>query len=213
MIYCMSDIHGDMDRYLSMLRKIQFSDLDFLYIIGDIIDRGENGVDIALDIMARKNMLLLRGNHEQMCIDDLRLNKSDALERWMRNGGGVTRDDLLVKRDETTRSRILNFFSNTPTCLEITVQGKIFHLVHGMPSDSVHDRLWGRPTLNGARPLPHATAIIGHTRTKFFLGPDYFPLRIWHGDGLIDIDCGCGSAPDKRCLGCLRLDDMQEFYV
>lgn len=37
---------------------------------------------------------------------------------------------------------------------------------------------------------------------------------IWHGNGIIDIDCGCGNlnAPHRR-LACLRLDDMAEFYV
>ena len=39
------------------------------------------------------------------------------------------------------------------------------------------------------------------------------PLSIWHGDGLIDIDCGCGNASEHRRLSCLRLDDMAEFYV
>ena len=35
---------------------------------------------------------------------------------------------------------------------------------------------------------------------------------IWHGNGIIDIDCGNLNAPHRR-LACLRLDDMAEFYV
>ena len=38
--------------------------------------------------------------------------------------------------------------------------------------------------------------------------------RIWHGNNIIDIDCGCGNLrSEHRRLACLRLDDMAEFYV
>ena len=37
---------------------------------------------------------------------------------------------------------------------------------------------------------------------------------IMHGNGIIDIDCGCGHQKTAhRRLACLRLDDMAEFYV
>lgn len=35
MIYCMSDIHGELDRFKAMLDLINFSSDDTLYIIGD----------------------------------------------------------------------------------------------------------------------------------------------------------------------------------
>ena len=40
MIYCVSDIHGDLDKLERMMELIRFSDADHLYIIGDVIDRG-----------------------------------------------------------------------------------------------------------------------------------------------------------------------------
>lgn len=46
MTYVMSDLHGMYDRFIAMLEKIDFSDSDELFIIGDIIDRGERPVDI-----------------------------------------------------------------------------------------------------------------------------------------------------------------------
>ncbi len=30
---------------------------------------------------------------------------------------------------------------------------------------------------------------------------------------IIDIDCGAGYPKEGGCLGCLRLNDMREFYV
>ncbi|MGM9613298.1 MAG: metallophosphoesterase, partial [Butyricicoccus sp.] len=64
MIYCMSDIHGEIDRYHEMLNRIQFSEKDLLYIIGDVIDRGPGGIDIIKELMNTPNIILLLGNHE-----------------------------------------------------------------------------------------------------------------------------------------------------
>ena len=37
-IYCMSDIHGDYERYKRMLSEIDLMDSDLLFIIGDVVD-------------------------------------------------------------------------------------------------------------------------------------------------------------------------------
>ena len=71
MIYCMADIHGAYDRYLAMLQTIHFCDDDTLYVIGDVIDRGHQSIEVVLDMISRSNVVFLRGNHEQMCLDDL----------------------------------------------------------------------------------------------------------------------------------------------
>ena len=39
MIYCVSDIHSEILRWKSMLERIQFSDNDTMYVLGDVIDR------------------------------------------------------------------------------------------------------------------------------------------------------------------------------
>ena len=59
MIYCVSDIHGELDKFERLLDLIQFSDADHLYVIGDVIDRGAMGVDILDRIMAAPNMTML----------------------------------------------------------------------------------------------------------------------------------------------------------
>ena len=64
MIYVMSDLHGCFDKYLLMLEKIKLSEKDTLYILGDVVDRGADGVRILLDIAKRKNVVMLRGNHD-----------------------------------------------------------------------------------------------------------------------------------------------------
>ena len=46
MIYAMSDLHGCYDKYIKMPEKINFGDDDTLYILGDIVDRGPDGIKI-----------------------------------------------------------------------------------------------------------------------------------------------------------------------
>ena len=214
MIYCMSDIHGEYQRYLAMLEKIQFSDADTLYILGDVIDRGHDGVEVLLDIMERPNVHMILGNHEHMCLATLGPNSEiGARHIWQQNGGGVTRSSLLYGRGKPYRGKILRFLFGLPEYLDLTVQGRAFHLVHGYPGESQHTRIWGRPKAGGTAPIAGTTVIVGHTPTVFLHGDDGNPHRIWYGDGIIDIDCGCGHKEELRRLACLRLDDMAEFYV
>ncbi len=83
--YVMSDIHGCYDEFLSMLKKIGFSDTDRLIMAGDYIDRGTQSYEMLKWIEQwSPNILLLRGNHEEefaeyvdlMCL----LNHSEELE-------------------------------------------------------------------------------------------------------------------------------------
>lgn len=56
MIYVMSDLHGCYEKYVQMLKIIEFNSDDFLYIVGDVIDRGEDGIKILLDIQCSKEV-------------------------------------------------------------------------------------------------------------------------------------------------------------
>ena len=58
MIYVMSDLHGCFDKYRAMLDKINFNAEDTLYILGDVVDRGEDGIKILLDMMSRTSISL-----------------------------------------------------------------------------------------------------------------------------------------------------------
>ena len=215
--YCMSDIHGEYDRYISMLEYINFSSEDRLFIIGDAIDRHPNGVDILMDIMKRPNVYFVAGNHEEMLLNTLGPKSVfGARQLWQSNGGSPTRRELLYHRTREELQEILKFVASLPDHLDIEVDGRAFHLVHGMPSKFHDERLWDRPTADTCDPIPGVTVIVGHTPTLYLNGDDLLdnkPFRIWHGKGIIDIDCGCGNQTNLRRLACLRLDDMSEFYI
>ena len=60
----MSDIHGCFDKYPAMLREIGSSSRDTLYVLGDVIDRGPDGIKILQDMNRRPNVVPILGNHE-----------------------------------------------------------------------------------------------------------------------------------------------------
>lgn len=214
MVYCISDIHGEFDRYKAMLDLIQFSDKDTLYVLGDVIDRGPNGVDILLDIMNRKNIHMILGNHEAMCLATIGPhNEIGARRLWQQNGGSRTRKDLLYHRDVNVRNAIISYLMKLPDHMDIEVDDKPFHLVHGFPADDQFNRIWGRPNRNNPSPIPGKTVIVGHTPTPFLTDDYDNPCRIWHGNGIIDIDCGCGHQWIENRLACLCLNNMDEFYI
>ena len=51
MIYVMSDIHGNFQKYSDMLEKLSLKDTDALFILGDAIDGGKDGIKILKDMM------------------------------------------------------------------------------------------------------------------------------------------------------------------
>ncbi len=64
--YVMSDIHGCYDEFISMLKKIQFSQNDILVCAGDYIDRGTKNFEMMKWIMnAPDNIVFVRGNHDE----------------------------------------------------------------------------------------------------------------------------------------------------
>ena len=51
MRYIIADIHGCYNEYINLLKKINFSDNDILYILGDVVDRGPEPIKILQDMM------------------------------------------------------------------------------------------------------------------------------------------------------------------
>ena len=44
MIYVLSDIHGNTERYNSIMQQINLQESDTLYVLGDVIDRYPDGI-------------------------------------------------------------------------------------------------------------------------------------------------------------------------
>lgn len=72
MLYLISDIHGELDNFKQLLKKIKFDKAqDNMIIMGDILDRGSDGVALLEYIkpyILDNSMELLLGNHELFAI-------------------------------------------------------------------------------------------------------------------------------------------------
>ena len=149
MVYAISDLHGyPLEKFRALLDSVGFSEADTLYVIGDVIDRnGDGGVELLRYIMAQPNFEFILGNHEDMLlacdflfgeiteesINELDTVKTKALERYLRNGGGVTLTTLhKLEHEEPDAFRdILQFLRDAPLVGAVSAGGRDFLLVHG----------------------------------------------------------------------------------
>ena len=212
----MSDMHGQYDAYIKMLGAIELSDQDSLYVIGDVIDRGHGGVDILLDMMDRPNIKMIRGNHEQMMLEVLAypLPPDDDITNWLDYNGGTATFDAYALLTPEQRSAILDYLLDTPFDMSLTVGGASYYLVHGCPSPALepYEMIWERVEPGNPRhKRAGSTVVFGHTPTVYYQNKS--PWEIFFYDGIIGIDCGCAAQIAPARLGCLRLEDLQTFYV
>lgn len=146
MHYVLSDIHGEYQRYKKMLEKIQFTEEDTLYILGDVIDRGDDGLKILFDMMLRPNVFPILGNHEYMMgvcskflLQEITEKSVTALKQngelfrelieWVNVGGSSTISEML-KLSLEEREDILDYLEKFALFEEVSVVGKNFVLVH-----------------------------------------------------------------------------------
>ena len=130
MIYLISDIHGYLDKFKELLEKIKFSEKDTLYILGDIVDRGPQVIDLIRFVMSHKNMKMILGNHEDMMLTYYETKKSYDKALWYSNGGDVTDNEFrLLSSDE--QKDILDYFSKLPVEYNLEINNKQYNLVHG----------------------------------------------------------------------------------
>lgn len=224
MIYVMSDIHGNEKRFNDILKQIKFSNEDTLYILGDVVDRGEAGIKILRRIMKAPNMKMLLGNHEYMMLNALYYIEETApalfsnMRLWYSNGGQITHNQF-KHYTKAVRQEILEFIGALPLNIEIEVNGNQYILVHAGLIDnyrhtndkyrnSTEYAVWTRDA--DTIEIPQGkTLIFGHTPTIHFWYEN--PMQIWKDKDRIGIDCGCSYDWEGQLL-CLRLDDMKEFY-
>lgn len=144
MIYVCSDIHGLFDRYITLVNKL--TENDTLYILGDVIDRGPDGIKIIKDVMTRNNIILISGNHEDFMYTYLSnqlknskykskstnlFDNGASFSFWFyeNNGGSITYKEFLKESDED-QMKIYNFISNLPMIVLLNINGQKFHLSH-----------------------------------------------------------------------------------
>lgn len=229
-IFVTSDLHGySLDKFKDFLDKVGFCDDDFLFILGDSIDRGCDSVKLLKWMMSQSNVQFILGNHEAMLlacdflfdeitedsISKLTGTKLNTYRTWVSNSGQVTLDALSGVRNKEIQY-ILEYLRERPLYETLTVNNRDFVLVHSglggfrknkkLSEYSPTDLLWTRPSLN-TKYFDDVTTVFGHTPTVVY-GNEHLG-KIVKADTWINVDVGVGVGQEP-CL--LRLDDMKEFY-
>ena len=214
--YVMSDLHNDVNRFEEMLKKIQFSKQDMLYIVGDVFDRcnyDPNPVDLYFRILELEDRCsIIRGNHDQWIAQYIRRyyslpeRKRKKLEPYPYNTfqkmkERLTPADMMVLAD---------YIMEWPLQLQLEINGKKYLLAHAMTSDP-EDIQPDEYHLTGPEDMSifedgieGYISILGHNVT------DGRILKNKSGT-VYEIDCGCGFRNGN--LGCICLETEEEFYV
>ena len=229
-IYVTSDLHGmHPQTLLQLLEKVHFSGEDWLYVLGDVIDRGEHGVRLLNLLMRMPNAQLLLGNHEDMMLscrwifdeltDDLLDNLNDdrmgTLSAWLANGAQPTLDALkkLQRISPESVEMLFDYLEDAPLFETVSTAAGDFLLVHAGLGDfapgkklrqyTKRELLWSRPSVQDNY-FDRISTVFGHTPTAFY--GDGHSGKILFTDTWIDVDTG--GVPVL-----LRLDDLSVVYL
>lgn len=234
-IYVTSDLHGlSVAEFEALLAKANFSNTDWLYILGDVIDRqNDGGVELLKWLLYQPNVQLILGNHEAMLlscdfvfdevteesVNAFSMDKMELLQNYMLNGGDVTLKALreLNRTVRETLLEILDYLRDCPLYETVSAGGKDFVLVHGglenfspakKLSDYTADELiWCWPEITDEY-FDNAITVFGHTPTMSYDKEKKGKILFTHT--WIDVDVG---VPYGNKPALLRLDDFKEFYL
>lgn len=227
MTYVLSDIHGRSRPYHQMLKRIRFSEEDQLYILGDIIDRNPDGIELLKEVMDAPNIHVLLGNHEYMMYNTLTADLADEYQweeyydLWAINGGEVTYE-AFYRESEQMQKKILSYIRSLPLEFEITVGKLSFLLVHAAPpfiykpgmkgyKDKTEFAVWERIMPWEKIDFRQDFMICGHTPTRHFANKK--PMEVFQSNNILWIDCGCAYGVERGGrLACLALEKRKIYY-
>ena len=232
MKYVISDIHGEYEQFITLLKRINFSDKDTLYVLGDVVDRGPEPIKVLQYMMTKPNIVPIIGNHEVMAYEGLKLllneitddfvkklNKGDfeMLSNWTLTGATPTIREFLSLSTEK-RAEIWEYIGEFVPYKEVSVGGNEYLLVHAgierfdpekpMEEYAIDDLVWGRIDYE----IPYyddVYTVSGHTPTQSIPG-NTRPGYIYQANHHIAIDCG--SYRNNGRLAAICLDTGEEFY-
>jgi len=229
-ILAVSDIHGQCDRFSTLLDTIKYNPVeDQLIILGDLVDRGEQNFDTLCmaAYLQSEGAIIIKGNHDELCegtIVELLNDKTGILtENHVECGGPNTFNELktLSKKELI---QLYCFLHNLPLYYEIDNYIFVHAGVNGnlpLELNSSKTFLWARNEFIYTPAYDDKIVVFGHTVTYTLphLTPEngkiyWKDINVWFDDinngDKIGIDCG-GVFGGKQA--CLELPSKKVFYV
>ncbi len=232
MKYAISDIHGEYDKFMLLLKKVHFSDDDVLYVLGDVIDRGPKPIECILYIMRHPNIIPLVGNHEYMAmqcipflmqkitedsIKSLNVEQMGKICDWQINGSESTLKGFRAL-DEEMRKEVIEYLCSFELYKEVSAGGEDYLLVHAglgnfspyrdLDDYDIDELVWNCPDYSIAY-FDDIYTVTGHTPT-FCIEDNIKPGFIYRSNNHIAIDCGACFQEGRLAMLCL--DSGEEFY-
>ena len=231
MVYAVSDLHGCYDKFRKLLDRIRLTDDDALYVLGDVVDRGPEIIRLVTELVGKRNICTLMGNHDYMAAlmmktygmdagkeETLLLGKpemKDIFDAWLSDGGETTWKEFM-QLGPAEKEVVQRFLQSRPIFTEIGVNGQTYHLSHTVPERKLMrdpnrrnaaDYLFPSPEYDKVY-FPDKILVTGHTPTGLI--DETSAGRIWKKNNHIAIDCG---AVFTGTLGCICLDTGEEYYA
>ena len=214
------DIHGCPSTLLDLLNQLP-DDIDTIYSVGDLVDRGPNSREV-VQICIDNNIKAVRGNHEDMLLDYL--NKTGFYDHnfYESNGGAITLGSYWIDKLEHSDHSILTSHKDYLESLPYYIEEDEFILSHagihpvystgefgfGIWNDNSErcntSLMWNRESIDYMGKLQ----IFGHTPV-----PCVTPIKTKKNKIKgINIDTGCGKSVDAK-LAALIFPSMNTISV
>ena len=153
--YVVSDIHGYYDLFLSGLRKIGFCANDFLWCLGDAIDRGPDGIKVLQLIKSHSNMEMLIGNHELMMLNSVDPAGEDICNgrdtsTWLDGNDGIKTFDRYKVLPIQERKELLEWLNSRYVIKTLDVKDKHFCLTHSFYSSRCKNKRYNEMSYTDA---------------------------------------------------------------
>ena len=212
--WVMSDLHGDYEGYLEVLEKMNFSEEDVLYVVGDVLDRGRGGIKILQHMMLRPNIYPIIGNHEYMAGKCLRFLLQEitqesianleegivtGLLEWQNVGGQATMDEF-HKLSKEEKLDIVEYLEDFALYEELAVDRKTYIMLHAgflhfsperpLEDYQMYELIFHANDYERVY-FPDKYLVTGHLPTRVIEG-NKRPDCIYRANNHIAIDCGSG---------------------
>ncbi len=211
MTYVATDLFGNADLFEKLKKKIRFGEKDFMFVLGNMVDFGEQTADLLLELSYADNVWPIAGRRERTACRMLSgfekmLSEGGTpdpdfiaeMQAWNSDGGDATLSGFR-SLDHEMREGILEYLSDMPAYEPVTVRGKDYLLVA--------EGITGYK--NGTAPEDYPDgAFFGDNPVTEIDGFVTLASAGTDGTGVSDGE----RSPGKR-LYALRLEDMKRYVI
>jgi serine/threonine protein phosphatase 1 len=206
-VLAFGDAHGNYTQLKQLISRVNPTKEDLLIFLGDYIDRGNQSLDclkLVMKLSKQDNVIVLRGNHEQMMLDYFseEFSENNYGDIWLSNGGDKTLKDLKDLSDGEFSS-IIEFVESLPIKYELNN----FFFCHAGVNPRIDfehqledDMLWIREDFL-FKYDKNKIVVVGHTPTQCIVEDRNVPILLPNNI----VMCDTGSFLDNGKVSCVNV--------